>query len=124
MGTVSAAAEWTAEDDVLLKNAVEVIHHAARPDPSIPLPYPQQLPPNAPPGAPRAAGAEFRRSSSRFHPGPAAAWRWAWLVASVAFDSRLGPVGIAVNFGVRLVGGGRCWSVVRAVLEELIARRK
>jgi hypothetical protein len=34
MGGASAAAGWTVEDDVLLKNAVEVIY-SALPDPSV-----------------------------------------------------------------------------------------
>lgn len=63
MGPGPDAAGWTAEDDVLLKNAVEVIG-ASRPDPSIPLPYTQKLP-----GKLRRVrlvpyGAEFCRSPS------------------------------------------------------------
>lgn len=66
MGSVSAAAGWTAEDDVLLKNAVEVIY-AALPDPTTYSPsIPSQLPRNAP------AWAEFRRCSTNFPPRPAA----------------------------------------------------
>ena len=66
MGTVSAATGWTAEDDVLLKNAVEVIHHAARPDPSIPLPYPSNS---------RRASRRRRGIPSLFVPLPSRAGR-------------------------------------------------
>jgi len=93
MGTVSAAAEWTAEDDVLLKNAVEVTH-AARTENS-----PSAAASNSHRTLRPARLAPQERNFASPRPLPAPPGRSVAPGVLIAFDSRHGTVGIAACFG-------------------------